>query len=164
MRRQDFYLISRGFTVMELAIMIVVLLVFFMAAIPKMSNKVATANGQAQKLASDIRTLRFMAQTKNTRYRINFSGTQYTTTSQDGVTSILLPNATSNTNVVPLDAGMSLSTTNIPSGFLVFDSVGRPYTDAATPGALLAVDATVTITYGSDTATLTIHKNTGVVE
>lgn len=164
MRRLYTQKLQRAFTVIELVIVILLVSVFFMVAVPKMSNKVATAQGQADKLASDIRALRFMAQTRNTRYRINFSAGQYTTTTQDGLTSVLLPNATSNTNIVTLASGMSLSTTNIPSGFLVFDSVGIPYTDATTPGTPLAANATVTITYGSDVAALTIYKSTGVVE
>lgn len=155
---------SRAFTIMELTIVIVLVSIFFMVAVPKMATKVATAQGQADKLASDIRALRFMAQTKNTRYRINFAAGQYTTTTQNGLTAVLMPNATSNTNIVTLAPGMTLSTTNIPSGFLVFDSVGIPYTDATTPGTPLAVDAIVTITYGSDIASLIIHKSTGVVE
>lgn len=154
----------QAFTVIELILVVVLVSVFFMVAIPKMSNKVATAEGQADRLASDIRALRFLAQTKNTRYRINFSAGQYTTTTQNGVTPVLLPNATSNTNIVTLASGMTLSTTNIPSGFLVFDSLGIPYTDATTPGTPLAVNATITITYGADVAVLTINKSTGVVE
>lgn len=155
---------NRAFTVMELVLVVVLISIFFMVAVPKMSTKVATAEGQIDKLASDIRALRFMAQTKNTRYRINFSTGQYTTTTQDGLTSVLMPNATSNTNIVTLHSGMTLTTTNIPSGFLVFDSVGIPYIDATTPGTPLAVNAIVTITYGSDVDTLTIYKSTGVVE
>lgn len=154
---------NKGFTLLELTVVMVLLVVMLVVAMPRMSSQTKTAREEAQRVASDIRAIRHMAGTQNTRYRINFSATQYSTTTQDGSTAVLLPNS-GGANVVTLDSGMSLSTTNIPSGFLVFDSLGRPYTDAVTPGTLLAADALVTITYGSDVATITIHKQTGVVE
>ncbi|MFI4956254.1 MAG: prepilin-type N-terminal cleavage/methylation domain-containing protein [Gammaproteobacteria bacterium] len=151
---------SRGFTLIELVmVMIIITSVLFVMIQP--ASNVDTIE-QANKLRSDIRYIKYLAQTQNqtTRGRINFSSSQYTLTLQDGVTAIIAPNATS--NVIPLISGVTLTMTNIPNGYLVFDGLGRPYTDNA--GTLLASVASVTLTNSYNTVTITINPDTGQVQ
>ena len=139
--------------------MIVIAVVLFVMISP--ADNVDTIE-QANKLRSDLRFIKYLAQTQNlsTRSRINFSSSQYTLTQQDGVTAIIAPNSTS--NVVPLITGVTLTMTNIPNGYLVFDGLGRPYTDNA--GTLLASVASVILTNSDNTVTITINPDTGQVQ
>jgi len=117
---------------------------------------------QADKLRSDLRYIKYLAQTQNqtTRTRINFSTSQYTLTLQDGVTAVMSPNTTS--NVVVMLSDVTLTTANIPNNYLVFDGLGRPYVNNT--GTLLATQASVTLTDGTNTVTITINPDTGQIQ
>ena len=150
----------KGFTLIELVMVMMVIAVILFVMISPADN-VDTIE-QANQLRSDIRYIKYLAQTQNlsTRSRINFSSSQYTLTLQDGTTAINPPNTAS--NVIPLIAGVTLTTTNIPNNYLVFDGLGRPYTDDT--GTLLAAVASVTLTNSYNTVTITINPDTGQVQ
>jgi type II secretory pathway pseudopilin PulG len=147
----------KGFTLIELTmIMVIMVLTLFV-----MLNKIPDVDvaQQAKRLQSDLRYIKFLAQTQNQRTRIDFSTSSYTLTMVTGSTPIVTPNSTS--NVVTLISGVSMSSTN---AFLVFDGLGRPYSDAATPGTLLSSTATITLTNGTDTSTVTVTPDTGEIQ
>ncbi len=151
---------NKGFTLVEL--LIVMILIGIVATMVMIGNPTESikVDNQAKRLASDLRYMQHLAMTQNTRTRVNFSSTQYTLTEADGTTAINQP--TLNTNIVAMPAGITLSN-NLPSSFVVFDSLGQPYSTAVTPGTLLTTTATITLTSGSDTETVSITPETGRV-
>ncbi len=94
------------------------------------------------------------------RYRINFSANSYQITDMSGV-AIAQPmtNSTAATVVTPI----VLSGYNPPltNNYVAFDSRGVPYISATTA---LAATATITLTSGTDTATVVISPETGRVK
>jgi len=150
----------RGFTLIELVVVITIMVVLT-ALLLNWPQKTITLDAQAQQLMNDIRYIQFYAMTTSERTRINFSSNQYTFTKADGSTAILQPALGSNT--ISLDSGITLTTTGLPSGYLVFDQRGIPYVDNTTPGTALSSNATIILTASGGSAIITISPDTGAL-
>jgi Tfp pilus assembly protein FimT len=155
------YLRQKGFTLVEIGIIIVLLGIIGIIVGTQFSEKSVNVTQQSKRLAADLRYMQNLAMTRNVRTRVNFSSSQYTLTELDGTTPIVHPGGPS--NVVSMPSGVVLSTANLANNYIVFDGKGRPYTDNTDPGALLATTATITFTSGGNTATVTIAPETGRV-
>lgn len=153
---------ARAFTLVEMMVTAAIIITLGVALMIRFSNKATQVTSSASRLRSDLNYIKFLAQTKNQRTRVNFSAAQYTFTNQAGSTAIRTPNGT--TNVVTLPTGVTLSQSGLPSGYVVFDALGRPYSDSATPGTLLSSNATITLTSGSNTAQVIIVSETGEIQ
>lgn len=133
--------------------------------IPRSNSPAIIVSTQAEQLAADIRYVQSLAMTQGQRYRINFdpatSPPSYRFTDLSGAVAVAHTSGT--TGPVYAAGGVSMSLANLPGNFVAFDGRGTPYTDAATPGAPLAVEATISIAAGGTTRVIRIHPETGMV-
>lgn len=155
---------STGFSLLELVVVISVIAILAASLIPRISSDALTIAAQAEQVASDIRYTQSLAMTQGQRYRVNFpSTTTYTITDTSGVATFS-PGA-GNTSAVTLQqsAVITLPPTNLANSLVAFDGRGIPYTDAGAT-TVLASAATITLTQGSSTRTITIQPQTGRVD
>jgi prepilin-type N-terminal cleavage/methylation domain-containing protein len=145
-----------GFTLVELVVVLVLLGIVAATVGVRMSAPSANLGAAADQLASDLRTVQSLAQTRAQRHCMGFTATNYTVTNNNCGTVIGLPTSA---NPVILPSGITLASTN---ALLVFNSLGRPFTDAAatTP---LAAEAVITLSAGADSTTVRVTPETGRV-
>lgn len=149
---------QKGFTIIELVMVVVLVGVMILVVSNIFTRTPIELDSQTRRLVNDLRFMQHKAMSRNIQTRINFSSTQYTLTEADGTTAINQPAL--NTNVVTLPNGVTLST-NLPGNMLVYNGLGKPFTD--TSGTELTVTATITLTAGSSTETVNISPDTGRV-
>lgn len=163
MKKTHVCLYSRGFSLMEFAVVIVIAGIVFAVALLYWPSPSLNVNQQAYQLAADLRYAQHLAQANNERLIMNFNSSAYNLTLINGTTAV---NFASGISTVTLPSGMTLSTSNLATAvpsFVVFDGLGRPYTTNTTPGTLLSSAVTLTLTYNSQTATVTLQPNTGAI-
>jgi MSHA pilin protein MshC len=146
----------QGFTLIELVVVLVVLAIVAAMAAVRWSGAGTNLGPQADQLASDIRYVQSLSQTRAQRYCIAFTATNYTVTNNNCATVVNLPTSA---NPVTISSGITLAFSN---PLLTFSTLGRPYTDAAatTP---LAADATITLSAGGESMTVRVTPETGRV-
>lgn len=149
---------QRGFTLVELVLVMVLLGVIAAVAGVRWSDAGTNLGPQADRLASDIRYAQSLAMTHGQHFCINLAAASYQVTTNPNCTTLAaLP--TEQTNPVPLAAGVALATTN---AVLNFDTLGRPFSDAAGTTQLAAV-AVITLTAGTNVTTVRVTPGTGRV-
>jgi prepilin-type N-terminal cleavage/methylation domain-containing protein len=153
---------QKGFTLLELVITLVVIGIVGISVSVLWPGTKANVYDQTQQLVTDLRYVRSLAMAKEEKYRVNFSSSQYTFTELDGTTATPHP-AASGSNVITLPSGMTLTTTNLPNGYIVFNKDGEPLTDTGDPGTALASSAVITISGGGTSDQATITPVTGAV-
>jgi Tfp pilus assembly protein FimT len=149
-----------GFTIVELVVILLVIGIVAVFVAPNLSSTGITLPAAATRLAETIRFTQNLSMSRGQRYRINFTGSSYQITDMSGVAIIQpMTNSTAATTITPI----TLSGFNPPltNGYVAFDSRGVPYVSAT---AALASTATITMTSGSDTATVVISPETGRVK
>ncbi len=174
---------NRGFTIIELVLVIIVAAIIAAVAVPKFAQYWAgiKAGSAAAKIASDIRYAQNRATTTQQRTRVNFtSTTTYNIQSCPfaapyNTTTCKCPDPADNqwayaTN--PLGGGIfsiNLSTSTefvdvqisaMPT-WLEFDSLGKPYVN--TSGCSTTGGITFTVSYSSSTKTIAVATQTGMV-
>lgn len=154
---------NRGFTLIELVMIIALLGIMAVFAAPRLGNITATnAAAFSDKLRADIRYAQNLAMTRNARFRVHFNAAPapnpgYAVTDSANA-SVQDPAGSGNLSVV-LNAGNYAGiTVASPFPFIEFDSLGRPYDNA---GVLLAAAATLTVSPGA--ITVIISPQTGAV-
>lgn len=151
---------ARGFTVLELVLVMLVVGVLAVFAIPRVfTTESLTLPGTTARLAASIRYTQSLAMSRGQRYRINFAAGSYQITDMGGA-PIVQP-LTASTAAVSL-APATLSGFNPPltGGYVAFDGKGTPYVDAATQ---LAGTATLVLTAGGEVGSVAIAPETGHV-
>lgn len=145
-----------GFTLIELVVVLLLLGIVAATIGVRMSDSGTNLGAAADQLASDLRTVQSLAQTRAQRHCVSLAATSYTITANNCVTVISLP---SSANPVLLSSAITQTSTN---ALLVFNSLGRPYTDVAatTP---LAAEAIITLSAGADSMTVRVTPETGRV-
>ena len=113
----------------------------------------------ANQLIGNICYAQNLSMSQGQRYRVNFAAGSYGITDMSGSTASLPPTAGFGVAL----SGVVLSGWNPPltNGYVAFDTRGVPYISATTA---LAATVTLTLTSGSDTATMTIAPETGRVK
>jgi MSHA pilin protein MshC len=156
----------KGFTLIELVMVLVLIGIVAMFVAPKLGDVTGTKTGAFRdKLKADIRYAQNLAMTRNARYRVFFNTAPapapngYAVTDSAG-TVVQDPAGGGSLSVV-LNAGNYVNITFAVAPlypFIEFDSLGRPYDNA---GSLLAVAVTLTLSSGG--GTVTISPQTGAV-
>jgi MSHA pilin protein MshC len=152
---------QHGVTLIELVVVIFILGIFSAVVALSWPSRQINTTADAQKVAADLRYIQNRAVTEDQRLRVNLSSTQYTFTALGGSTAVNHP--ATNTNIATLGTGTTMTWTNLPNNYLVFDEEGTPYTNNAVPGTKLATAATITLTNDGKLTRLTIEPNTGTV-
>jgi prepilin-type N-terminal cleavage/methylation domain-containing protein len=154
---------KNGFTLVELVLTIVVAsilaAVFVVSRAPNAEVKLPT---QIKRLMGDIRYTQSLSMFRNTRYRINLSGsTSYQILNSAGTPITYVANRSTS---VPLESDSTLTVNNAHK-YLVFDARGAPYLSATASGngTALASNLTVSITQNGVTLSLVVTASTGEV-
>ena len=165
---------QRGFTLIELVMIITLLAILAAVAIPRFSGFGAIKQGNAvMKIASDIRYAQNRATTTQQRSRVSFvdatnyevyfcaTYTQATCTCTSGWSFATDPYTRGNFQV-NLNTDYSGVTIASTVSLLEFDSLGRPYNGGVSCTA--SAGATVTVTYsGEADIPIGIQQQTGMV-
>ena len=151
---------AKGFTLIELIMVMVVVAVLAVVASMRMPGDGINVSAQAEQLASDIRYTQSLAMSRGQRFQINFTASSYQITNDAGVAQV--HPSTGQTAAVGLGSTV-LSGYNPPltGNILAFSSLGVPYTDATTA---LAALATLTLTSGGEAITVRVAPQTGRVQ
>lgn len=157
------FTLLKGLTLIELIITFTMISIFsaiVAIAWPNTTRWYLTL--QTQQLANDLRYMQNYAATRHNALRVNFSSSQYTFTELDGTT--VIKNPATNSNVVILSTGITLSTTNLPNAYVVFDGNGIPYTNTSlAANTALSVSASVILTNAGITGTTSISPESGAI-
>jgi type II secretory pathway pseudopilin PulG len=141
---------------MELVVVLVLLGIVAATVGVRLGGSGSNLGATADRLASDLRTVQSLAQTRAQRHCVSFAAGNYTVTNNNCATVINLPTSA---NPVAMPSGITLASTD---ALLVFNGLGRPFTDAAatTP---LAAEAVVTLSAGTESTTVRVTPETGRV-
>ena len=150
----------RGFTIVELVVILVLMAIVAVLVAPQLSTTAITLPAVATRLAETIRYTQSLSMSQGQRYRLNFTASTVQVTDMGGV-PITQP-MTNSTAAVSLSP-VVLSTYNPPltNNYVAFDTRGVPYISAT---ALLAANATITLTSGSEVTTIVIKPETGSIK
>jgi MSHA pilin protein MshC len=172
---------QRGFTLIELVMVLVLIGILAAFVAPKLGNVTSTKAGSfTDKLRADMRYAQDLAMTRNMRSRIYFNGAAMpgigaapnpgyeVVTSATGTCSALSPAsdpAGGGTLAVTLGSGDYSGLTIAPSmTCLEYDSLGQPYSCVAGSCSTVLSGMTVTVNAnGAPTRAVTISPQTGAV-
>jgi MSHA pilin protein MshC len=159
----------RGFTLIELTVVLVLLALLAFIVVPRLSQNTIELSGQAEQVARDIRYAQTLSSTRGAvlgsqgRYCIFFTATGYqfrhnSNNSATPCTTAVAHPATGSSAAVVLGGGTAVSTTNLTGNYAEFDTKGQP-TSLAAPAA----NATITLTATGGPRTVVISPVTGKV-
>jgi type II secretory pathway pseudopilin PulG len=147
-----------GFTLIEMVVIILIIAILSVEVITQSTSTVTplTVSGAASQVANDIRYTQALSMFSGQRYYlVSTASNQYAIQNGSG-TGIPLANGTL---VATLPAGVVFGGTTNLSNLIGFTGRGIPITD--TSGTLLTAAATVLITSGAYSNTITISPTTG---
>ena len=152
----------RGFSLFELVTVLVLLGIVAVFAAPRLfTTQSITLFATTAQLAASIRYAQSLSMSRGQRYRVNFTANSYQITDMLG--GVVQP-ATANTGTALVSVVPTvLNGYNPPLtlNYVAFDTKGVPYTSAT---VALAVTATITLTSGGESSTITIAPETGRVK
>jgi prepilin-type N-terminal cleavage/methylation domain-containing protein len=152
---------QHGFTLMEMVAVILLVSILSFAMISRMSNKGIELAAQVDQLAGDIRYTQSLAMTQGQRFRIDFNtgANTYQILTQAG--GAVTHPVTGGSGAISLGNGITYSA--VSNAVIVFDGLGRPYSNTATPGTLLGADAVITLVADGEMNSVRISPQTGRV-
>jgi MSHA pilin protein MshC len=142
----------RGFTLIELVIVLVILSIMAAFALPRMATTDTTVAAQADRLARDLRHAQAMAMNQGRTLSFDIQAPAAYRVADSGTT--VTDPASMEAFLITLDNGVTVAGTDID-----FDSLGRP----ASAGTLLSAPRIYTLSGTSKTASVTLSPVTGFV-
>lgn len=152
----------KGFTLIELVLIILIVGIISLVAVPRFNLKEAKVGTLARKIVSDLRYAQNLSITKETRHGIIFTTNSYTLFKNDNTATPArdpLKGGNFQVNMNGDFAGVSLST-GLTGGVVKFNAIGAPLDNN---GVLLSSSATITIQASASSSTVTIEPNTGKI-
>lgn len=160
-------MMNRGFTLIELIVVLTIVGVLAFVAWPRLSQNTLELSSQAEQVASDIRYAQSMSMTRGAalgaqgRYCIFFTATGYQLRHNNNdytktCTVAVNHPATGSSAAIVLSGSTAVSTTNLTTNFLEFDTKGQPTTFTAA-----GTDATVVLAATGGPRTVVISPVTG---
>jgi prepilin-type N-terminal cleavage/methylation domain-containing protein len=153
---------SQGFTLIELVMVILIAGILAVVAFFQWPGYNLNLGAKALQLQSDVRYTQALSMNSDQRYylSINTSTNSYQILNASGTAIVLESGGTTAT----LGAGIAFGLlTNLPNKLIQFNGSGIPYTTTSLPGTQLASTATIPMTTGSFTQTISITPLTGMV-
>ena len=154
MRVRQFRLVNRGFTLVELVVVLLLIAILAFVALPRLSQNTIELSSQAEQVATDVRYAQTLSMTRGAalgsqgRYCIFFTATgyQYRNNGNSYATpcTVAVNHPATGSSAAIVLAGTAVSTTNITNttgNYIEFDTKGQP-TSFVAP----ASDATITLT------------------
>ena len=141
---------ARGFTLVELILVLVFIAILAFVALPRLSQNTLELSSQAEQVATDVRYAQTLSMTRGAvlgsqgRYCIFFTATGYQYRHNNNsyatpcTTAVVHP-ATGSTAAIVL-SGTAVATANLTGNYVEFDTKGQP-----TSFTLPASNATVTL-------------------
>jgi MSHA pilin protein MshC len=163
---------QRGFTLIELVMVIVLIGIFAMIIAPRLPDVTLTNAGAfADKLRADIRYAQDLAMTRGLRSRVDFSvvdrySVQNSTNTACGAFPVATDPATGGPFTITVNSGMYAGLTIAPSmNCLEYDSLGQPYDCVGAAGCSTSPSGmSVTISAnGAPASVITVSPQTGAV-
>ena len=150
---------QKGFTLIEFVVALIVAGILLAALVFTIGGQNTNLYAEANQLASDIRYIQYLAITTDENARINFTSNQYSYTKDNGTTPIIHP-GTAGSNTISVASGTSISLTNVPNGYIIFNKKGIPYINTTTA---LSSTAVITLSSGGGSYAVSITPETGRV-
>lgn len=152
---------SRGFSLFEMVAVLLLAGILAVVAVPQLvSTRSLTLPSLKAQLVASIRHAQSLSMSRGQRYRINFTGSSYQITDMGGA-PIVQPNTASTAPIVVSPAVLGGYNPPLTGNYVAFDGRGAPYVSAT---AALGSVATITITSGTDSASIAIAPETGRVQ
>lgn len=149
-----------GFSLFELALVLVIVGVLAVYAMPRLSSAPdLTLSAVSARLAANLRYAQSLAMSHGQRYRVGLTANSFQITDGGGA-PIVQPMTSSTAAISVAPATLAGYDPPLASGYVEFDTLGRPYVNATTP---LTGAATITISQGGASAAVTVVPETGHV-
>lgn len=154
---------QRGFTLLELVVVLVLAAIIAVLAFPKSGSDTMLLVGQAEQVASDIRYVQSLAMTQGQKHWILFNPSSSPVTYQFVNSGGVVPNPITNTAPVSFPNYVSAAlSANLSNNLIAFDGLGVPYSDT-TGASPLTAQASVSLAAAGTTKIVTIEAQTGRV-
>lgn len=152
----------RGFTLVELIAVILVLAILGFALLAALPGRQVHLAAQADQLAADLRLVQSLSMTRGQRYCLNLTVNSYQLANNGCATLVAHPVQGATAAAIALDPGLTMTWAGLPNGLVTFSGRGEPFVDAAATTAL-AAEAVITLTADAQTVTVRVTPETGRV-
>ena len=151
---------QNGLTLVEMMVIIGVMAILIFATFRYPDERIRL-DTEAQRLASDLRYVQFLAMTKNSKFRVTFASDRYSL-SDNNNNSYKWPLTGESSVIIDSDFELSWVGSVLPNNYLIFDEDGIPYVSATTK---LSSPAVLTLEYGDGgvSQNITVTPETGKV-
>lgn len=156
---------KRGFTLMELIIIIIVMAIIASVVFVSWPGQSVNVNTSAERLANDLRYMQYISHGRDKTYQITFvpASARYDLFEVTDSGNEAFNHPFTNSNEISLPSGISLAVNSaISSDILRFDAEGEPLVGSS--GTALSSTGQITISADGKSAYVCVKRYTGLVE